>query len=123
VVYMDGSPETFLVLAFELGVRVDKTLLDMLSHEPEFLPLVTDMVETLVEDLRKWDKGVEFLLRAFTDPDASGRETLQFVVHYSDNVPWDEMIRKWDEVADELDGIIPDRELRLRVGITFQPFL
>jgi len=117
--------DTFKLLnrAFELGVKIDKTLLHMLSHEPEFLPYVTDMVETFVDDLRDWDDDAEFLLRAFTDPDASGRETLQFVIHYSDNVHWDEMIRKWDEVADELDSIIPDKECRLRVGITFQSFL
>ena len=109
--------------AFELDVRIEKTLLDMLSHEPEFLPIVTDMVETFVEDLRAWDGGAEFLIRAFTDPDASGRETLQFVVHYSDNISRDEMNKKWDEAADKLDEIIPTREQRLRVGISFQPFL
>jgi hypothetical protein len=117
--------DTFSLMkrAFELDVRIEKTLLDMLSHEPEFLPIVTDMVETFVEDLRAWDGGAEFLIRAFTDPDASGRETLQFVVHYSDDIPRDKMNRKWDEAADKLDEIIPTKEQRLRVGISFQSFL
>lgn len=109
--------------AFDLEVVIDKTLLDMITKEPEFLPVVNDMVKAFVENLRAWDEDAEFLIRAFTDPEASVGETLQFVVHYSDNISRDEMNKKWDEAADKLDEIIPTKEQRMRVGISFQPFL
>ena len=118
-----GSSGTFTLLerAFELDVRIDETLLEAISHEPEFLQIVTDILETNVKGLREWDGKATFSLCSFSDPDASGRETLQFVVHYSDDIPWDEMIEKWDSIAEDLVSIIPNEEMRKRTVVTFEP--
>jgi hypothetical protein len=111
-----------VTLAFEQDVTLDATVMEMVTYEPEFLPVSIGMVEELVPEIRDWDEGAVFRFCAFTDPDASGEEELQFVVQYSDDIPEEEMNRKWDEMAERMNEIAPTRDLRSRVGITFQPF-
>jgi hypothetical protein len=118
-----GSTPGFCVIneIEEKGVRISNDAVTFLKAETAFLMPLKDAINRI----RNFISGKEFSdiigIDIFKDPETEPRTMLRVIIHPSEKMDWDQQMKFWDEISDDISSILPKGKVRSSIIISIEP--